>query len=158
MAATSPSTSWLPVAEAASALGVSVSAIRRGLKSGRYRGQRQPTPQGFTWLIEVPGDRVGDGRIGDRVGGDRAADTRIGDGQAPGATETTILAQRADEMARYSRTLLEPYVAKIEAQAERIGRLEEQLEQVKAALAARDNGAGPGGDSTARRPWWRWWG
>jgi hypothetical protein len=30
----------LPIGEAAPALGVSVSAIRRGLKSGRYRGRR----------------------------------------------------------------------------------------------------------------------
>jgi hypothetical protein len=59
-------------------------------------------------------------------------------------------------MAQYTRELLEPLHARLEAQAERIGRLEEQL------LAARERiveletpSAPPARDPTGR--WGRWW-
>ena len=60
----------LPVKDAAEALGVSVSGVRRGLKSGRFNGQRRATPQGHVWLIEVPDDQ--------------AVTTRTPDSRAPG--------------------------------------------------------------------------
>jgi hypothetical protein len=153
----------LPVAEAARALGVSVSAVRRGLKSGRYRGQRQETPQGFVWLVEVGAgadDRVGGLRVGGdrirelRVGGDRVgggrqtADHAEGSPEAspspqeppqeptqrPPGPQTALLAQRAEEMARYSAALLAPLHAELKAQAEEIGTLRERTTHLRAEL------------------------
>ncbi len=44
----------VPIREAAARLGVSPDTIRRRLKSGELAGHREQTPQGFTWLVEVP--------------------------------------------------------------------------------------------------------
>ncbi|MDP9355180.1 MAG: hypothetical protein M3R02_07835 [Chloroflexota bacterium] len=44
----------MPIREAAARLGVSPDTIRRRLKSGELAGQKEQTPQGFTWLVEVP--------------------------------------------------------------------------------------------------------
>lgn len=40
--------------EAARRLGVSIDTIERRLQSGELKGQKQPRPQGYTWLIELP--------------------------------------------------------------------------------------------------------
>jgi hypothetical protein len=64
-------------------------------------------------------------------------------------------------MAAYSRDLLAPYVAKIEAQAERLGRLEAELEAARARVAELEappppetrDGAAP--EPLGGRPWWR---
>ncbi len=45
---------WVTIKEAAGRLGVSPDTIRRRLKSGELTGQKEQTPQGFTWLVEVP--------------------------------------------------------------------------------------------------------
>ncbi len=134
----------LPVAEAAQALGISVSALRRGLKSGRYQGRRQETPQGFTWRVEVGdrvSDRVGDGRVGDRVGGAPSPDTPTSPGMA-------LQTARAAEMAQYTAALLEPLHARLEAQAQEIGKLKEQL-----AAARTHESAAP--EWPERRSWWQ---
>ncbi len=47
-------TERVPIREAAARLGVSADTIRRRLKSGELAGQKEQTPQGFTWLVEVP--------------------------------------------------------------------------------------------------------
>jgi DNA-binding transcriptional MerR regulator len=44
----------LTIAEAAQRLGVSIDTIHRRLRRGQLSGHRQPTPQGFTWLVEIP--------------------------------------------------------------------------------------------------------
>ncbi len=44
----------VPIREAAARLGVSADTIRRRLKRGELAGQKERTPQGFTWLVEVP--------------------------------------------------------------------------------------------------------
>lgn len=126
----------LPVKDAAAALGVSVTSIRRGLKSGRLQGQRQETPQGHIWLVHLPDDQAGDSR----VAGDRPPDSRV----AGQGAQMPNLAQRAEDMARYSATLLAPLHAQLAAQAERIGRLELELEMAKAGDRASDP-----------RPWWQ---
>jgi hypothetical protein len=77
-------------------------------------------------------------------------------------TRTLALAQaRAAEMATYTQQLLAPYVEKIEAQAERIGHLEEQVTTLQAQLAGATSANGQAGREGAapqekeRRPWWR---
>ncbi len=47
-------TERVPIKAAAARLGVSADTIRRRLKSGELVGQKERTPQGFTWLVEVP--------------------------------------------------------------------------------------------------------
>ena len=46
-----------------------------------------------------------------------------------------VAAARAEEMARYTAVLLEPWRRQTEEQAERIGRLEAENEQLRAQLA-----------------------
>src|SRR6266508_6760300 len=42
---------WLPLAEAAAELGISVDTARRRLRKGQLIGEQRPTPQGFTWCV-----------------------------------------------------------------------------------------------------------
>ena len=44
----------LAIPEAAQRLGVSIDTVRRRLRKGELRGQHQPTPQGFIWMVEAP--------------------------------------------------------------------------------------------------------
>src|SRR5215218_684924 len=42
------------IKEAAERLGVSQDTMRRRLKSGELAGEREKTPQGFVWRVELP--------------------------------------------------------------------------------------------------------
>ena len=42
--------------EAARRLDVTVETVKRRLRRGELQGHKQPRPQGFTWLIEMPED------------------------------------------------------------------------------------------------------
>lgn len=161
----------LPVAEAAQALGISVSALRRGLKSGRYHGERQSTPQGFVWLVEVDGDRVGEVRVGEHRTASRRRPADAGSSEEPAGTpQMALQAQRAEEMARYTAVLLAPLHARLEAQAEELGALKERLATAQARITELEappdvqaaGGVGerqPQEDATPetpeRRPWWQ---
>jgi excisionase family DNA binding protein len=46
----------LTVQDAARALGISPDTIRRRIRNGGLPAQRQPTPQGYQWLVEVSQD------------------------------------------------------------------------------------------------------
>jgi hypothetical protein len=61
-------------------------------------------------------------------------------------------------MATYSRELLAPVLARLEAQAERIGHLEEQLAAARARVAELETRSAP--PDPAGRRWWQrlWWG
>jgi len=112
------------VQEAATALGVSVNTIRRWIKGGRIPHEKLATPAGYAYRVypqRVP-----------------PAGTR---------REVPALApdlQRAEAMASYSRSLLEPLVARlaeqeqiIREQAEDLGRLRAELEHARVAPTAR---------------------
>jgi hypothetical protein len=130
----------VPIPEAARVLGVSIPTIKRRLKRGELVGVREPTASGFKWLVLLP---LGEGT--ESPPGESPGSPGAGASASPRESPASpLVSQRAQEMAAYTRQLLEPYVAKIEAQAERIGRLEEQLEHVKAELAARQR-CRPGG-------------
>lgn len=155
--------------DAALALGISISGVRRGLKSGRLKGQRKATPQGHQWLVEVPDEQAVTGRspgtrVVDYPAGHRVsdqADTRVVDKavdppppEAQGATERGNLATRAEDMAVYSHRLLAPYVAQIAEQAEEIGRLRAELAAALANGRAETQSA-PQAGWPERRPWWQ---
>ena len=65
-----------------------------------------------------------------------AASSRVSPQAGPGAPQTALLATRAAEMAQYTRELLAPLHARLEAQATQIGRLENEVEHLRAQLAA----------------------
>jgi hypothetical protein len=154
----------LSVEDAARVLGISQPTIKRRLKRGTLRGDRAPTSSGFKWyvLIDEPATPVAtpttpaatsSGVAG--VAGDAADGIAADIPSAP--PQTALLAQRAREMAEYTRELQAPLLARLEAQAERIGRLEAENEGLPARLAAAapraDRGAAP--RAGGRRPgWW----
>lgn len=44
------------IQEAAHKLGIAESTVRRRLRNGELEGRQMPTPQGFTWLVDLPDD------------------------------------------------------------------------------------------------------
>src|SRR5262252_587846 len=51
----SSSSTWLTIAEAAAALGVSVDTVRRRLKRGELQAQQMPTERGPVWRVALDG-------------------------------------------------------------------------------------------------------
>src|SRR5438874_2271333 len=45
---------FVPVRDAAITLGVSEMTLKRRLKAGTLSGQREQTPYGYRWLVELP--------------------------------------------------------------------------------------------------------
>jgi DNA-binding transcriptional MerR regulator len=106
----------LTIAEAAQRLGVSIDTIHRRLRRGQLSGHRQPTPQGFTWLVEIP---VG---LRDSKNGAPA--------DAPASVGDT---QRLEQMVAMLQ-------AQLEVKDKQIEQLHVLLQQAQAALPApRDN-------------------
>src|SRR5688500_5676258 len=50
---------WVPIAEAAQQLGISIDTARRRVKRGELAAERRETPQGFTWWVCLGGAEVG---------------------------------------------------------------------------------------------------
>lgn len=46
------------IQEAANTLGIAESTVRRRLRNGELEGQQMPTPQGYTWLVDLPEDQA----------------------------------------------------------------------------------------------------
>lgn len=44
------------IQEAAHTLGIAESTVRRRIRNGELEGQQMPTPQGYTWLVDLPDD------------------------------------------------------------------------------------------------------
>jgi hypothetical protein len=139
----------LPVDQAARELGLSVATVKRRLKRGTLRGEQERTPAGFKWYVLVDGAATAGATAGATADGGAGG----ADGGAAATAPGALLSQRAEEMARYSRELLAPYVEKIEAQAERFGRLEAELAAYRQAEGQRD--APPAESQTGRSWWWR---
>ncbi len=123
----------LTVAEAAVALGVSVNTIRRWIKDCRVQSERVATPTGYAYRVFPEGVPIN---------GTRAdSGTNSGTDQPAPEPATTVApeTQRAEAMAVYTKTLLEPLVARlgeqeavIRDQAETIGRQGAELEAERA--------------------------
>lgn len=131
----------LAVDDAARYLGISRPTVKRRLKNGSLRGVQERTPSGFKWYVIV--DEPADGSESP-PGVSRATPIESPfEATAESPAESAVIPrqsvqgtmQRAQEMATYSQLLLAPYVEKIEAQAERIGRLEERAEHLQVELA-----------------------
>src|SRR5215216_744293 len=90
------------VQEAATALGVSVNTIRRWIKDGRIPYEKLPTPAGYTYQVYP-------GRVG--PAGTRREVPLMGTRREVPAVALDI--QRAEAMANYTRSILEPLVARL---------------------------------------------
>ena len=44
---------WLPIPEAAEALGVSIVTLKRHIKAGKVTARREEMEKGWRWLVEV---------------------------------------------------------------------------------------------------------
>jgi hypothetical protein len=156
-ARTSEAGRWTTLQEAAEALGLSRDAVRRRVAARVLRAERRRTVRGprlFVWLpvggvpdLAEPPEPLDPGDRDAPRGGTHAAhsgeDSARGDADATrgGAERRTdaprgadLATTRAEEMARYTAVLLEPWRRQVEEQAERIGRLEERAEHLQAEL------------------------
>jgi hypothetical protein len=162
---------WVPIAEAAARLGLNVDQVRRRIRSGDVHARKTPSTRGGparheVWVEaastdEAPGD-------GDKPPGEPPSESGETPGVPPGDHQvpeaTALAAGRAAEMAAYTRALLEPLHIRLEAQAERIGRLEAELaaeraerERRECEYAAAGRAAEEAARQAAHRPWWRFW-
>jgi hypothetical protein len=110
--------------EAAAALGISLNTLRRRIDAGQVRAERVSRPQGHVWRVYLDADHRADQRA--EQGATQDAGSTLP--QPPG----DIL--RAEAMATYTRSLLEPLVSRlaeqertIREQAEELGRLRERV-------------------------------
>ena len=129
------------MAEAAQRMGVSVATVKRKLRKGELKGQREPRPQGFTWMVEIP-----------EVQKQFRTHTRTGE-STPISTDATDGApkevRRLEEMVTLLQNELE---ATREGSRQQLETKDRQIEQLhvllqQAALPAPRN----------NRPWWRRW-
>lgn len=155
---------WATLQEAAAALGMSRDSVRRRVAARVLRAERRRTVRGlrlFVWLpaggvpnladLEFPQDAADDApRGGDDAAHSGADSARGGAVAQRGAA---LSQDRAQDMAAYTAALLEPLHARLEAQAERIGRLEAELAAARAATPQTQSAAP---ERPERRSWWRW--
>ena len=147
-------------------------ALRKRIPTGQVRARKR----GGRWQIWVPAADLGIRIIPDSPDHPERPDPEPPDRpdvspdrpehqEAPTAPQTAVLARRAQEMAAYTERLLEPLHARLEAQAERIGRLEEQLAAAQTKITeletpapeseAETPGAPQGEPWPDVRPWWQ---
>jgi len=137
--------SLVTVGEAADRLKVSTQTVKRRLKTGSLHGQREETPQGYIWLVDILDD---------------FEEPNVDTATFPDDTSATISAdisreiKRMEEMIAMLQTELDRRDRQIgtkddqiETKDKQIGELHILLQQSQAALpAARDD-----------RTWWRFW-
>jgi hypothetical protein len=103
----------------------------------------------------------GDGPAAGSIGSDGQPE---GGGEAPGRDPAMLqAAARAEEMARYTATLLEPWRRRVEELSQDVGRLTAERDEARRKVAEyeavteeleREHQA----DAPPHRPWWRFWG
>ncbi len=120
------------VAEAAEVLGVSTATVRRMVRRGQLDGERIQRPQGTVYVVRLPHDATG--------GAQQPSATRQAPGDTPRGSATVD--DRSQAIAAWAASLLAPITAelgearqvivsqaeKLQAQAETIGSLTEQVD------------------------------
>lgn|GEM_PF-1897898 len=86
-------TDRVSIKEAAERLGVSQDTIRRRLKHGELVGEREKTPQGFVWRVELSQEYVGE--VGESAAG--GTSTQDGDKHTDSPTRVAELLASKDE-------------------------------------------------------------
>jgi hypothetical protein len=154
--------------EAAAALGISRNTLRRRIAAGQIRAEQVERPQGFVWQVYLDGPHgSGHGSNGtvqrDSLGTVQEGSTLIPPTSVAGGADL----MRAEAMAAYTRSLLEPLVARmaeqevtIRDQAETIGRQAAELDALRAQTTPAGQETASGSESTPEAPvrWWRSWG
>jgi hypothetical protein len=130
------------MAEAARRLDVTVETVKRRLRRGELQGQKQPRPQGFTWLIEMPED-IGDQ---DSTPSVTPSDTPTSSAEVHRLEDMISLLQKELDITReeleHQRSM---YQSELVSKNKQIEQLHILLQQAQAALPApRDN-----------RSWWQ---
>ncbi len=126
---------WLPLSSAAEQLGLSIHAVRRRVHAGELPARQVRGRYGLAWQVRLDGKHEGSATVAQesREGSARVADGSAdvaGDEQGPSAD-----LMRAEAMAAYTRSLLEPLTAALERSQgevaelrERVGQLTEQVD------------------------------
>jgi hypothetical protein len=157
---------WVSLQEAATELGISRDSVRPRVAARVLRAERRRTVRGPRLFVWIPAEGVPDLVDGDGEGpelepaGESPAHDAAPRGVAAAHSGTTaargaadaarggdsrrhdapsgaaLAATRAEEMARYTAVLLEPWRRRVEEQAERLGRLEERAEHLQAEREA----------------------
>jgi hypothetical protein len=128
--------------EAARRLDVTVETVKRRLRRGELQGHKQPRPQGFAWLIEMPED-TGDQ---DSTPSVTPSDTPTSNAEVHRLEDMISLLQKELAIAReeleHQRSM---YQSELVSKNKQIEQLHILLQQAQAALPApRDN-----------RSWWQ---
>ena len=170
--------------EAAARLGISVNTLRRKLEAGKVRGTRVERPQGYVWRVYLPADQR-DGHPRSQQAGQEA--TQQSDSRLQQPATPTVLAQ-AELMGNLVAPLIQQAIAplveelavtrvQLVTQAERMGRLEAEVDRLQAenleltlrATSPAEIAPGRPADgvwretaqqstgSAPRTPWWRRW-
>jgi hypothetical protein len=128
--------------EAARRLDVTVETIKRRLRRGELQGHKQPRPQGFTWLIEMPED-TGDQ---DSTPSVTPSDTPTGNAEVRRLEDMISLLQKELDITReeleHQRSM---YQSELVSKNKQIEQLHVLLQQAQAALPTPRN----------NRPWWQ---
>jgi excisionase family DNA binding protein len=163
----SSSSTWLTIAEAAAALGVSVDTVRRRLKRGELQAQQMPTERGPVWRVAIDAMHSvpsTPGTNGHSVPGtpSRVAKHAVHDSRVelrPELLKTLELLERAQaevvakaEAASMWQTRAELLALQLHQAEERILALEAPRESVADEIAVADTAP-----SARRRPWWAFW-
>ena len=134
---------WLPLSSAAARLGLSIHAVRRRVHAGEMPARQVRGRYGLAWQVRLDGKHEGSATVAQES---REGSARVADGTADEAgTEQGPSADlmRAEAMAAYTRSLLEPLTAALERSQgevaelrERVGRQGAELERAASAVVA----------------------
>jgi len=156
------------IAEAAQRLGVSADTIQRRMRRGELVGVKEPTPQGFRWLVELPEDTPEGGSTST---GTDAPPPHVGD------STTGAEVRRLEDLVDAYRTHLEVqralYERQVHDQAEELAARRREVSELHVLLqtlqralpvppqdqssVGADTPAAPGPTPPQPRPWWQRW-
>jgi hypothetical protein len=159
---------WLPLAQAAQRLGLSLDATRQRMRRGKIEGRRVATAQGFRWEVHVgvvhPNGHLDTAPGSVHPNGSPPRDVHL-------AAHLGALVQVVDRLERQTETQAEQIAKLSDERAElygRLGFLQAQLqakdEQIKALEAPKEPPPAaprwpeePTPVDPPARPWWRFW-
>ena len=125
------------ITEAARVLGVAEKTVRRRVHSGDLTGTQVSTPQGFTWMVDLPEVEVGES--------DHSSNNGVPDDVVEALRDTM---RRQDETIVQLREQLGVKDSQLQAREREVQELHVLVQQAQAALPA---------PKESRQAWWRFW-
>jgi hypothetical protein len=125
---------WLPLSAVAERLGLSIHAVRRRVHAGELPARQVRTRYGLAWQVRLDGERAPSATVtqGVREGNASLAQESEAGAGTPQDTQTDLM--RAEAMAAYTRSLLEPLTAALERSQGRVAELERDTGRLTAEL------------------------